>query len=260
MTAEFLLTKFQPYPGDKLRKRKHRYSMPPYERFTVKQLPGKSGDFRIKDEFCNFKVTINKTFLANPKFNLAHWYARKHAHALNIAKPTRSRADFPPQLENPVALVTRSLLQSGIHSHFPNVKVETWTDTRFFVYLKDYGSTTYVIVDDDLDLKLEIELEFLENPKFNLIRWYLGHARTVGAFNKKYLKGQRGTYQNKPERSCAKVTSPCICRCGADIAAEELSIMRNVLRLLGECAPYPGDDKPAVVPRCILGRHYHLLG
>ena len=47
-------------------------------------------------------------------------------------------------------------------SHFPNVKLDTWTELWFFVYLKDYGSTTYVIVDNDLDLSTEIDLKVLE--------------------------------------------------------------------------------------------------
>ena len=43
-----------------------------------------------------------------------------------------------------------------------------------------YGSTTYVITDEDLELRLEIELSDLENPKFNLIEWYLKQIRVDG--------------------------------------------------------------------------------
>ena len=60
------------------------------------------------------------------------------------------------------------------------------------MYLK---STTYVIVDDDLDLTLEIDVLALENPKFDLIKWYLHHVRTVGKFCDKYLE-QRHEYQS----------------------------------------------------------------
>ena len=123
---------------------------------------------------------------------------------LNIWKP--STKEYPAQLANPIVLVTSSLLTSGISSHFPNVKPDTWTELRFFVYLKDYGSTTYVIVDDDLDMTTEIDLELLENPKFNLIKWYLGHAETDGMFYKKYAENHQHEYQVS---STITPTGPC---------------------------------------------------
>ena len=37
-------------------------------------------------------------------------------------------------------------------SHFPNKNPSTWMDNCFFVHLKYYGSTTYVIIDSNLKL------------------------------------------------------------------------------------------------------------
>ena len=141
-----------------------------------------------------------------------------------------------------MALVTCHLLQNGIQGHYPNTNPDTWTETRFFVYLKDYGSSIYMIVDDDLDLKVEIELSLLENPKFNLIFWYQARANTVGKFSNRYLKNQRKAYQPMLKNTCARPVAPCICNCGPNTAAVELTILRNVSRILEQCKPYPGDE------------------
>ena len=130
-----------------------------------------------------------------------------------------------------------SLLKSGISSHFPNVKPDTWTELRFFVYLKNYGSTTYVIVDDDLDITTEIDLEFLENPKFNLIKWYLEHAKADRMFYKKYAENHQCEYQVS---STVTPTGPCMF-CEIE-EPDELSVMRNVMKVLEGCTPFPGDN------------------
>ena len=122
ITAEYLLTVFKPYPGDE----QGPPPCAPYNQFQIKQNINNVEFFRIKDTFQNFEITVMKTRLANPKFNLCHWYAKQCAHALKLRIPTTS--EYPPQLEHPVVLVTRSLLQAGINSHFPNVKPTTWSD------------------------------------------------------------------------------------------------------------------------------------
>ena len=234
MTAEYLLTIHQPYPGDDL-KNERTQDCSPHNRFKVKQTSRNTGKFRIIDRFKGFECIINKRLLQNPKFNLGHWYAKKRARALNLWRP--STKEYPAQLENPIVLVTSSLLKNGISSHFPNVKPDTWTELRFFVYLKDYGSTTYVIVDDDLDTITEIDLKLLENPEFDLIKWYLGHAKTNGMFYKRYTENHRLEYQ-----ACSANTStdPCAFR---DLEEpDELSAMRNIIKVLEDCTPFPGDD------------------
>ena len=234
MTAEYLLTIHQLYPGDKLMS-KGVQDCSPHNWFAVKQTLRNAGKYKIHDHFNGFECVISKCLLRNPKFNLGHWYAVKRAQALNLWKP--SMKECPVQLENPVVLVTSSLLKSGISSHFPNVKPDTWTKLRFFIYLKNYRSTTYVIVDDDLNITTEIYLEFLENPKFNLIKWYLEHARTDGMFYKKYAKNHQHEYQLG---STITPTGPCMF-CDLE-EPDELSAMRNVVTVLEGCTPFPGDD------------------
>ena len=99
------------------------------------------------------------------------------------------------------------------------------------MYLK---STTYVIVDDDLDLTLEIDVLALENPKFDLIKWYLHHVRTVGKFCDKYLE-QRHEYQSGNGVAVAS---------NGQLNLGELEILRQMTSMLEHCSPYPGDDLP----------------
>ena len=174
MASECTLTISQPYPGDDLMQKS---DCSPHNRFRVTQMSRYPDKFRINDRFNEFEIIVDKSRLVNPQFNLGHWYATKRARELGLSKPSTKK--YPASLENPIVEVTRNLLLSGVQSHFPNVRPDTWTELRFFVYLKDYGSTTYVVVDDDLDLKLEIDLSKLENPKFDLIKWYLNHVLTM---------------------------------------------------------------------------------
>ena len=62
----------------------------------------------------------------------------------------------------------------------PTQLAATKSDDRFFVHLKDFGSTTYV-VDEDFDLTREIEHSVLENPAFDLIKWRLDFIPSIPA-------------------------------------------------------------------------------
>ena len=153
---------------------------------------------------------------------------------MKLDKP--SPKDFIASLDNPVVETTRHLLLSGVQSHFPNVKPDTWTELRFFVYLKNYGSTTYVIVDDDLDLQLEIDLSALEidlsaleNPKFDLIKWYLDHAICDGRFYEKYLE-QQLEYLPGCDASQMMESHPESSTSQTDM--EELEVMRQMTSVL----------------------------
>jgi hypothetical protein len=246
MTAEYLLTIHQPYPGDTQKKRKLR-KCPPYNRFKVKEIRGGTGNFRVYDKLNRYETIVNKSLLKNPKFNVGHWYAKKRARVQRVQYPTTE--EYLPMLEDPIALVTNSLLQSGVHAHFPNTKSSTWTDDRFFVHLKDYGSTTYVIIDDDLDLRFEIDLAVLENPKFDLIGWYLKQIKTDKKFYKNYLEHHQGEYQNEPKQSSTLPGIPMQVPIPEDLQShrnpgysQRLSVLRKMSSVLEDCAPYPGDE------------------
>jgi len=152
-------------------------------------------------------------------------------------------------MENPLVVVTTYLLRSGVHTHFPNVNPDTETDDHFFVYLKDWGSSTYIIVDEDLDLRLEIDQSLLEDPKFDLISWYLRYVTSDGNFHKEYMLQHKYCYNPIPvgeEDLCFKWL-----RLANFIEGEKdlvLSKGKNQLvighmsEVLEWCQPYPGDS------------------
>ena len=238
MTAEYLLDHFQPYPGDDLPSNPGKGCVP-YGRFRIRQLTANREKFRIKDELTGVETIIDKSRLSNPKFNLTHWYAKNRARTLGLRNPRTE--EYPPQLEDPIVLVTQHHLRNGVQSQFPNTKSDTWTESRFFVHLKDYGSSTYVITDDDLNLKLEIELLNLENPRFNLTEWYYKHARTEGMMYREYLSNHWKTYGHltdiTEEDLCHLV--PCHC-CPSNMHPDAL--MKDMVGLLEANAPFPGDN------------------
>ena len=157
---------------------------------------------------------------------------------MGLDKPNKK--NYPPQLEDPIVLVTSCMLRSGINSHFPNTKPSTWSDDRFFVHLKDYGSTTYVIIDNDLDIRVELDLSVLENPDFDLIKWYLECVMADGLFYEKYLAHHMSHYKS----GAAESNTQCLNAPMNDASdvLKEVIVMRNIKRVLENCAPFPGDD------------------
>jgi hypothetical protein len=120
MTAESFLTRSQPYPGDGLLN-ETAHECAPFNRFSVKQSRTNPNNFRIHDLYNDFKIIVPKSRLENPRFNLAHWYAKERARTQNMDKP--DKLSYPPHFENPVALVTFHLLRNGVSSHFPNTSI-----------------------------------------------------------------------------------------------------------------------------------------
>ena len=243
MTAKYLLTIMQPYPGDKAWTAQ--LPCPPYERFQVEHVHGNTRSFKIMDKWANFAINIRKSDLDNRKFNLGHWYVRHRARTLGTKQPTKD--SYPAQLEDPLVLVATSLLRSGIHAHYPNANPETEMDDRFFIHLKDYGCSTYVVIDTDLDVRLEIDHGLLEQPEFDLINWYLDRVTEDGLFNKKYIELHVHRYTSAPGEKLHLLDDPFELAGGRSLGdnitlSDEVSVMRNMLRTLERCAPYPGDE------------------
>ena len=254
ITAEYLLTKFQPYPGDDI-SNKWNYGYLPQERFAVKQISENSSAFLIHDKFNGHRLVIDKSRLANPKFNLIHWFATRRAQACHVDKPNKKA--YPPQLEDPVALVTSHSLRSGIQSNYPNVNPLSWSDDHFFVHLKDYGSSTYVIVDDDLQLTKEIDLFYLEDTEFDLVRWYTHIVETEGAYHIKYLENNESMYYGTSRTRPSVVNE----RIRPTTVREEADLLHEVSDTLNRCSPYPGDDSPKypIDPRYRPGQNRFVM-
>ena len=51
-----------------------------------------------------------------------------------------------------------------------------------------------MIVDDDLQFTKEIDLSYLEDTDFDLVRWYTHIVETEGAYHINYLENNESTY------------------------------------------------------------------
>ena len=195
----------------------------------------------IRDRLTEFEICIEKSRLKNVKFNLGHWYAKWRALVLGLEKPSKKR--YPQQLEDPLVLVTQHVLINGINDYYPNVKTGTWRNDRFFVHLKDFGSSTYVIVDDDLDLEDEIDGSKLENPDFDLVGWYVKYIELSCDYYKKYLKHQRNRY-NPGRYDENRLHTGKLNRLSGSAPSriQEETILKQIQEVLERCSPFPGDD------------------
>ena len=152
LMAEYLLVACQPYPGDLLFQ-VDEIECHPSARFSVTEL--NESLYQIVDKFVDFSVEIQKSLLANTKFNLCHWYTKRRVQVLNLRDTFKSAYLSP--MGDPICDVTQHLLRQGINSHFPNADPTTDSEDQFFVFQKDFGSTIIVIIDEDLDVRLEID-------------------------------------------------------------------------------------------------------
>jgi len=144
------------------------------------------------------------------------------------------------------------LLRNGIHAHFPNVNPNMDSDYRFFVHLKDFGSPTYVMIDKDLNLKIKIDRNLLENPKFNLINWYLKHVMEDRKFYEQYMLQHKYSYQPIPdEEEDPFFDLPWLVdleeideETSVLMVEVEIKLMKEIIDILERCQPYPGDGQP----------------
>ena len=180
MRADAILTLEQPYPGDEC------YSTDFVRlelQFEVHEKPA-AHKYLIYDRLMEFQVFIKKSCLTNHWFNLAHWYARRRAQALNIcAEITHSGA-----MDYAISLVATKLLTNGITSSYPCTKLDLDPEDQFYVHLADYGSTEYIINDIYLELFPCLPANLLEDPSFDLVDWYRQYVDETRAFESQYIK------------------------------------------------------------------------
>ena len=246
IAMEYILTISQPYPGDDHWDKNYDCALD--RRFRVNQSKRIPDILKIKDDLTGVKVEIHKFDLDNSKFNFSHWFAKKQCEILNLEPPI-SRGNYI-RLEDPRILIARNLLFNSIHSHFPNVKPYTKSESRFLIHQKDFDSEshTYVIIDNDLDLTVEINKVLLENPKFNLIQWYLRYVMKDRNYYEKYIRYHKYLYHAIPKGH----EDPYIDLPNLEFDEEDSEeenefceeIIKKVRDTLERCQPYPGDDTP----------------
>ena len=261
LTAEYLLADGQPYPGDDLFHIDEEQCHPSF-RFSVMALPGlQSGSYQITDRFLGFKIEISESLLKNTKFNLCHWYAKRRAQLLGLHDTFKSSYLSP--MGDSVCDVTEHLLRQGINSYFPNADPTTDSEDRFYVFQKDLGSPIVVIIDEDLDLRFEIDRSILENPRFDLIKWYSIRLKQTGIFWNKYRQLHELFYNPLPEGEedeFADLPGLVDVDDGEEPESENSSrepeydnkeILDLIAHTLEECKPYPNDHEN------YIDRSYH---
>ena len=180
------------------------------------------------------ETLISKDVLSNNKLILGHWYTKKQAWLLGLLDSLKSNYLTP--MGDPFCEVTEFLLQQGINNYFPNTNPETELDDQFFVHLKDFGSTTYVVIDENFNLTREIDCSQLEDPTFYLVGWHLNYVIENELFYKHYGELHEQQYQPFSDEEIDKYINMPGLICNA-----EGEVLDRITHTLGKCQPYPGD-------------------
>ena len=112
------------------------------------------------------------------------------------------------------------------------------------MHQKDFGSSIYEIIDDDLELVADIDKSNLENPEFDLIEWYIKHIELTCNFYKDYLRRQRNRYNpgryNERELYTGKTNR--LRGYTASTKKKEV-VLEQIQGVLERCSPFPGDEQ-----------------
>ena len=185
MVAEYILHDLQPFPGDERFPQLETESWEVNNRFSVTQRPKDSKNYMINDSLTNFRVKISKKNLADDSFDLGRWYTQKRLRHFNWE--TSDGAPIRKMTES-WSIVARFLLADGISSSYPNVNPDTLSEFRFYVQKSRDKFGFYEIEDEDLEITTFIKAEMLENPTFNLIKWYRNQLEEENLYNDAYTK------------------------------------------------------------------------
>jgi hypothetical protein len=95
-------------------------------------------------------------------------------------------------------------VSSGLCSHssahqchryaLPSVNPDLDPESQFYVHQKDIGSINYIIKDLDFELQTRISKQWLEEPTFDLVHWYLQYLEFEHQYSEKYEAKQQELY------------------------------------------------------------------
>ena len=80
---------------------------------------------------------------------------------------------MPYQMGSALDYVATRLLTNAIATHFPSVDPDLDLESQFYVHQKDFGSIDYIVEDLDFELQTRIPKQWLAEPTFDLVHWYL---------------------------------------------------------------------------------------
>jgi hypothetical protein len=117
------------------------------------------------------ETLVSRSDLENPDFNICHWYGNVN----RIRKgwpPSESRIHSCLRIDDPVAFNAERALFSG-RSYPGECSNPTFTTRhRFAVSKSVHDPKIYNILDRELRFKTTITSEMLQNPRFNIVKWY----------------------------------------------------------------------------------------
>ncbi|KAJ2922270.1 hypothetical protein H1R20_g14818, partial [Candolleomyces eurysporus] len=162
--AENILNSSQPYPGD-------RASLPKgkvlYRRF--KFIKEYRDDCLLWDMLLERYYTLEQCELRDPDFTPGDWYAC--IRQIEAGLPASQTPLNHRRMGDAIGYVAECILRDGAFHKYPSPSgSQIDTEDRFRV--QRHSSEFYIITDYVRRSSSKIEAAHLQNPKFNLVRWY----------------------------------------------------------------------------------------
>ena len=188
MVIDTILTLGAPFPGDS---QFDAPDMRPELRFHVRRHP-MIRDYVIRDKLTGERHVIARSWLEDPEFDVSRWYAEQRCQAMGLTMEIAHNCC----IGDAIALVATKLLTDGIRSSYPGTDHNLDPEKRFYMWptSAENGQEKYVINDVDLEITVDIQKSWLEDPDFDLVSWYRRYLSQRGFFEYKYFDTHQKSY------------------------------------------------------------------
>ena len=188
MVIDTILTLGCPFPGD------NRFDAPTFRpelRFHVQRHP-MIRDYVIRDKLTGERHVLSRSWLENPEFDVSRWYAEQRCQALGLTM----EIEHSCCIGDAIALVATKLLTDGIRSSYPCTDHNLDPEKRFYMWgtSVENDQVKYVINDVDLEITVDVQKAWLEDPDFDLVSWYRRYLSQRGFFEYKYFDMHQKSY------------------------------------------------------------------
>jgi hypothetical protein len=168
ISAEELLTRAEPYPGDNSVHKQNRRRRRKVPRFKVSRVS--EDHYMIQDSFRGTEAFILTEHLHTPEFLLAKWYAEE-CERQDMSPPSKLSKRFY-QLMNGDSLAdgAAALLQTG--GPYPGDEYHFVMEDRFEVLPDPESRKCYRVLDYMRNIEVQLPRYLLEDPDFDIFTWY----------------------------------------------------------------------------------------
>lgn len=150
-----ILNEWTHYSGDN----PHEKTTKPHFKMTRIENEGQGMYYLLEDKVACTFVQLHLSKLRNPHFDLISWYDKQLCEHRHIPYNKKCRGGGTGDA---LLIVAGWLLQDSINTHYPSTTEKLDPKSHFYIHLKDYRPSVYIIKDVDLNIQTAIETKDLK--------------------------------------------------------------------------------------------------